>query len=78
MGGRGHYQEVLRRVKQKLGRKLREQDYAVLLTTGRTHWENETHFARNELREEGLISSGSPRGIWELTQKGIEEATNLG
>ena len=79
MDGRGHYQEVLRRVERKLGRKLRDLDYnyTELPTTGRTRWENEAHFARNELREEGLISSGSPHGIWELTEKGIEEAATL-
>ena len=79
MGGRGRYQEVLRRVERKLGRKLRNLDYyyAVLLDTGRPRWETEARFVRNELREVGLISSGSPRGIWELTQKGIEEAARL-
>ena len=50
MGGRGHYQEVLRRVERKLGRKLRDLDYyyAVLPDTGRPRWETEARFARNE------------------------------
>ena len=37
-------------------------------------WWNRACWARNVLREQRLIKEDSPRGIWELTQKGREEA----
>jgi restriction endonuclease Mrr len=33
-------------------------------------WENSVQWARNTMVNEGLLSSDSPRGIWEITQKG--------
>jgi restriction system protein len=33
-------------------------------------WRNTAQWARNSLREEGLIRDDSPRGIWEITDKG--------
>lgn len=37
-------------------------------------WWNNAKWARNRLREQGFIAEGSPRGIWELTPAGREEA----
>ncbi|MFN3396352.1 MAG: winged helix-turn-helix domain-containing protein, partial [Thermodesulfovibrionales bacterium] len=33
-------------------------------------WENTAQWCRNTLVQEGLLSSDSPRGIWEITAEG--------
>jgi len=38
--------------------------------TGETKAENTVAWGRNALKERGLISLSSPRGTWELTEKG--------
>mgnify|MGYP005846563621 CR=1 FL=1 len=37
-------------------------------------WWNRACWARNHLKEQGLIEKDTPRGIWELTQQGRAEA----
>jgi hypothetical protein len=41
--------------------------------TGETKAENTIAWGRNALKERGLISLSSPRGTWELTEKGLKE-----
>ena len=77
MGGSGEVRDVLSRVERKIADSLREWDYTVVCSNGRMRWEDNAHWMRNQLREEGVIAGGAPFGIWELTQKGIEEAENL-
>ena len=45
-----------------------------IVATGETKAENTITWARNALKERGLISRVSPRGIWELTPEGAEAA----
>ncbi|MBM3354786.1 MAG: hypothetical protein FJY47_02980 [Betaproteobacteria bacterium] len=45
-----------------------------LVATGETRAENTICWARNALKERGCISRTSPRGIWELTPRGVEAA----
>lgn len=35
-----------------------------------TRWDNRVRWARNTLITKGLLKSNSPRGLWEITQKG--------
>lgn len=35
-----------------------------------TRWRNTAQWARNAMVKEGLLSAGSPRGVWEITQAG--------
>jgi len=44
------------------------------VSTGETKAENTIAWGRNALKERGLISSTSPKGIWELTSHGMIEA----
>jgi hypothetical protein len=44
-------------------------DYEVL-DMGEVRWQNRARFARLRMKEQGLISSDSPRGIWEITAEG--------
>lgn len=48
-----------------------------LVATGETKAENTITWARNALKERGLISRTSPRGIWELTPVGMEAARKV-
>jgi hypothetical protein len=48
-----------------------------LVATGETKAENTITWARNALKERGLISRTSPRGIWELTAAGVEAAKKV-
>ena len=42
-----------------------------------TYWGNELSFARNELKDEGLLKNNSPNGLWELTRAGEKAAQEL-
>lgn len=58
--------------KQLLGERDRE-----TVSTGETRAENTIAWGRNRLKEMGLIQRGSRRGIWELTEKGINRAREI-
>lgn len=45
--------------------------------TGETKAENTIAWGRNALKERGLISLSSPRGTWELTEKGMKEGREI-
>lgn len=47
------------------------------VSTGETKAENTIAWGRNALKDKGLISRTSPRGIWELTPEGVEKAKTL-
>jgi hypothetical protein len=47
------------------------------VSTGETRAENTIAWARNALKERGLISKNSPRGTWELTERGMVEGRRL-
>ena len=42
-----------------------------------TYWGNELSWARNELKDAGLLKNNSPNGLWELTREGEKEASKL-
>lgn len=42
-----------------------------------TYWGNELSFARNELKDKGLLKNNSPNGLWELTPAGEKAAQEL-
>ena len=43
-------------------------------TTGEETWWNNVRWERNKLKNEGYICKHSERGVWELSDKGIELA----
>jgi len=45
--------------------------------TGETKAENTIACGRNALKERGLISLSSPRGTWQLTEKGLKEGLEI-
>jgi hypothetical protein len=44
------------------------------MTSGEIRWRNAVQWERNEMVREGLLKNDSPRGVWELTPKGIKAA----
>jgi restriction endonuclease Mrr len=37
---------------------------------GEMRWRNRVRFARLRMKERGLLSDSSPRGVWEITEEG--------
>jgi hypothetical protein len=71
LGGKAPMSEVLKKVEQKMRNKLNEYDYEELPSEpSKKRWENTAQWCRNTLVSEGLLSNNSPRGIWEITDKG--------
>jgi hypothetical protein len=72
-GGSGHATEVTNAVGERLGSSLTELDRGKL-KTGDIRWRNRVQFTRLNLRKRGYLKADSPRGVWELTDKGREAA----
>ena len=63
--------DVLKLVHDKMNNILNEYDYKSLPSDpNQKRWENTAQWTRNSMVIEGLLSSDSPRGIWELTERG--------
>lgn len=69
MGGRGAAATVTDRVGELVKGRLTELDYANV-KSGQVRWRNKTAFCRNELKNQGLLRSDSPQGIWEISEAG--------
>jgi len=71
MGGAGRIGDVLERVGQIMKPVLKEVDYDPLASDpDLPRWRNAAQWARNAMVKEGLLKADSPRGIWEITDKG--------
>lgn len=68
-GGRAEGRSVIDMLEDRLGDKFTPRDRDVL-RMGEVRWRNRARFARLRMKEEGLIDSHSPRGIWEITEAG--------
>jgi len=72
LGGSAKMKDVLELVHKKMKDILNEYDYKTLPSDpNQKRWENTAQWARNSMVNEGLLSPDSPRGIWEITKKGI-------
>ena len=72
-GGSGKMSDVVDRVGDSMSEQLNDVDRQKL-ATGEIRWRNAVQWERNELVKEGLLKKDSPRGVWELTAKGIKVA----
>ncbi|MGB9794776.1 winged helix-turn-helix domain-containing protein [Thermodesulfovibrio sp. 3462-1] len=71
LGGKAEMKDVLKLVHDKMKNILNKYDYEPLPSNSKQkRWENTAQWARNTMVNEGLLRSDSPRGIWELTEKG--------
>ena len=65
LGGKGQAKVVLKRVEQRMKRRLNEADYE-RLNNGQEVWSNKAQWMRQQLKNEGVIRSDSQHGWWEL------------
>jgi hypothetical protein len=69
--GRAPSREVVEAVGEALGDKLTELDRQPL-KSGDIRWENRVAFVRLRLIERGELVKKSPRGTWEISEKGLK------
>jgi len=69
LGGRGDTNEILERVYEKMKDVLVSFDLEKL-STGIPRWNNTANWERLKMIKDGLLKNDSPRGIWEITEKG--------
>jgi Mrr N-terminal domain len=67
--GRAPTSEVLDELGRKLADRFMPADLDTL-ATGNIRWRNRAQFVRLRLIERGDMASGSPRGLWEITDQG--------
>jgi Mrr N-terminal domain len=77
LGGRASSGKVRPKMERKMASRLREPDHAAVGSGGEPRWWNDVCWMRNDLREEGLLRGDSPRGIWELSERGLAEVKKL-
>ena len=71
MGGSGKVAEVLERVGEAMKGLLRDVDHQPLGSSpDMLRWRNTAQWARNSMVHEGLLKADSPRGVWEISDKG--------
>ena len=68
-GGSGKMSEVLSRVFGKMKNRLKPKDLEKT-PSGAIRWKNHAQWERQRLKSEGYLKKDSPRGIWEITDKG--------
>ncbi len=70
-GGKAEAKRVIQQLEDKMKDQLKPVDHE-RLRSGQIRWKNTAQWARNELVTEGYLSKDSPRGVWEITEKGRE------
>lgn len=70
-GGRAATREVVAAVGEMVESKLRPLDREETARGG-LRWESRVQFARLDLVRHGLLEAESPRGVWELSDRGRE------
>jgi restriction system protein len=78
MGGSGKTAPVVDRVGEKMKHILSDVDYERLQSPPHDiRWRNTVQWARYDLVQRGLLKDNSPRGTWELSDKGYQELGRL-
>jgi hypothetical protein len=73
VGGSAPVNEALDRVEQKMKNILNSYDRQPLPSYPNTvRWRNTAQWCRNALVQEGLLKADSPRGVWEISDRGRE------
>ncbi len=71
MGGSGDTSEVIDRIGKRMKKVLKDVDYDPLASdSDMPRWRNTVQWACYALVRDGLLKANSPRGIWELSDKG--------
>lgn len=70
LGGQAERDSVLHRIKTKYRHWLTEKDLASYESGSTERWKNHISFARQHLKERGLLEKNLPRGVWKITDEG--------
>lgn len=71
LGGIASVNDVLDKVEVLMSHKLNAYDHQTLPSDPAIpRWRNTSQWARAAMVKEGLVSSNSPRGVWEITSSG--------
>lgn len=70
MGGSGRAREVLDKVFNKMKDRLTPADLEKTPSGISIRWKNHAMWERLRLKREGYLKADSPRGIWEISEKG--------
>ena len=70
MGGSGRARNVLNAVGEAMSDFLPMIDLNPVKSSGEPRWRKIAQWARYEMTLKGLLNSGTPRGVWELSGKG--------
>ncbi len=77
LGGSASKKQVVEKVFQLVKDKLSKSDFDKIGKGKLVRWSYYVGWARLWLKDEGYIKADSPRGIWELTQKGLDKAREV-
>jgi restriction endonuclease Mrr len=69
VGGAAAANAVIDALGERMKGLLTPRDYEIL-GMGEVRWRNRARFARLRMTEQGLLSSTSHRGVWEITNAG--------
>lgn len=73
LGGSAQMNLVLDRVLESMRGVLKDVDYEPLSSEpDMPRWKNAAQWARNSLVKQGLLRNDSPRGIWQISEEGIQ------
>lgn len=72
LGGTARTADVVTRVGELMADALLPDDREPLPSTGVPRWENTTQFARYSMVRGGLLKPDSRRGVWTISEKGVE------
>ena len=70
LGGEADLDAVLERVQAMMADQLNTHDLDTFSDGKTVRWRNTAQWARNSMREEGLIRDDTPRGVWAISEKG--------
>lgn len=70
LGGSGPSNAVIEKVGGKMEKILKPADRELLSSGVALRWHNRVAWQRENMKRLGLIRADSPRGIWEITEKG--------
>lgn len=74
LGGKAPMKDVLERVYGKIKHQLNEYDHQPIKSNpDQPRWMNTAQWCRNSMVKEGLLSSESPKGIWEISEAGKQK-----
>jgi hypothetical protein len=73
LDGAGRVREVFRIVEEIMADQLNIYDYQPLPSDPNSvRWKNTVYWERYDMIQEGLLVDDSPRGVWEITDAGLE------